>query len=204
MFNELLNTIKVKYINQEEAIKKKIKDLEHNKALIQKSLDTEFDKQVQAELAGEEYNESKIKSLNTELIEVTGRIEAYHRQQAKSLEVSKTDTKLLIEEAALLYKQAMKESVQRRIRLYEIDDQIYALAQEAREIELIPDGYRYVTDQLESSRLFQLKNKNELKSLIHKEACINDDPEYREIKQKLDEISKGKYIHARGWAWKKI
>lgn len=198
MFEKLLKTLKEKYSKQEVAIKKKIEDLEKQKAALNKSLDSEFDKQVQAELAGKEYNENKIKSLNSEIMEVTGRIEAYRRQQANS-SINDQDKEELIDAAAGEYRGECLERLERLKRQYELDSQIRELIKEAESLD--GNGDRLISHKLYYSGFFPGMDERAIMSLVTEKADIINNKQYQELNGQINEWKKNTPSY-RGFIWR--
>lgn len=197
MFEKLLADLKEKYLKQEATISKKIEELESKKAALQKSLDSEFDKQVQAELTGKEYNENKIRSLNTELIEITGRNEAYRRQKANN-SISIHDREVLLKAAADEYRKECIERLERLKRQYELDKHIRELIKEAESLDV--DRRSLISHKLFYSGFFPEMNEGAIMSLVSGKADITEDKEYQILNDQINELKKDKPSY-RGFIW---
>lgn len=197
MFEKLLSDLKEKYLKQEATISKKIKELESKKAALQKSLDSEFDKQVQAELTGKEYSESKIKNLNTELIEITGRNEAYRRQKANN-SISMQDKEVLLKAAAGEYRKECIERLERLKRQYELDKHIRELIEEAERLD--EERKSLISHKLFYSGFFPEMNEEAIMSLVSKKADITNDKEFQKLNDQINEFKKNKPSY-RGFIW---
>lgn len=198
MFEMLLADLKEKYLKKEATICKKVEELENKKAELQKSLESEFDRQVQAELAGKNYNENKIKNLNSELIEVAGRIEAYHRQQTNH-SISTQDREDLLNAAAEDYKRIHIERLENSIKRYQMDKHIRKLMNEARNIPETRDDLIYYN--LFNSSLFTGMDERAIRGEVSEIADICNDKKYKELNSKLKEYQDSWPSYMRKFVW---
>lgn len=198
--NSILSFTLNKFIDQRAIIKSKIQGLEAKKVSLSKSLEHEFDKQVQAELAGEIYDESNIKSINSELIQIEGRIDAYRRQLQIDKLLTTQDKEDLIAEAAKEYRKIIIKNLEQIIKRYEMDIQIRKLMSEAKQINNFESNV--VFEELKKSGLFNEIDIHSLQDDVEARVNIKSDAEYIELSEKVNEYKKNK-TSAFSFIWNK-
>lgn len=187
MFN-ILSQVRDRLNSQTKTIEGKIRELEAQRSILKRQINDEYDKRVEAELAGRTYDDTKLNSLNSELTSIEGRVEAYHRQQSKNVPSSQ-DKQAVLEEAAAALKNHYIVNQNRRIRHFEIDLQIRELIKEAE--ALIEDNSDYsIIQGLKNSGLFPEVEEREMRNMLLELAAVQDDSEFKSGQKKIDEFKR--------------
>ena len=181
-----LNQLKELLSSQKRTIEEKIQALEGEKVSLQGKIQNEYDKQVEAELAGRNYDDAALTHFNTELSKVEGRLEAYYRQHAKNT-ASEQDKQGVLEEAAAAFREHIIKNQTRHIREFELDLQIRELIKEAEALTEDKSDYA-IYQSIKNSGLFPEIEERELRSMLLDLAAIQDDPEWKSNEVKIEEF----------------
>lgn len=190
--SDILSKIKEQFLSKKNTIKSMIHELETKKAALQNQLESEFDNQVESELAELDYDENIIKEINSQMMEIQGRIDAYKRQLDKHT-LTNQDKEDILNEAAEEYKKTAIQNLKNDLRKFELDKKIRELMNEAKEITDMKDSSIY--QQLKYSELFPGMDEHELKHEVTLMADLSNNNEYIELIERLKPLRDKRSIY---------
>lgn len=184
---ESIKSITEGLFKKKDVIGDKIKALQIEKNQKQNKLDEAFDKLAEAELQGKPFDNSIIKSLNAEISEISGKIEAFQRQLNKT-SVEDDELEVLLSQAAEEYRDAAFEKVRLQLHSKRLSQQIYELLREGKELSRKIIYFNKDNEVIETLSRSGIFIHMDLKSEVQRRAGLLTNTEFIDLKNQLSTL----------------